>query len=228
MLSTKELEEYIRGVLGVPLVQLDDIEKEVGNVIVEELEKMVRNYPLLKYFLHSIVFLEQAKRIKGYRTYHLKSLFFGSVFLKKNDVYTEGIVLGDRIKYSSLEILDHLANTEIHAKGCRSLKGHFYHVIGHTLDDLLKITTSMNFYEFCEKYEIKQKNIEKNISWMASISPQELLAESFAEFYGNESPHPFVYLLMEYVQKKYENFSKSEEALKLIYRKKGEGKNGII
>jgi len=213
MFSTKELEEYVRGVLGVTFVQFGSMDYEVSKELVEVLERAFSEYPLLKRIFHSILIEEEVSLQKNYFYYRKKSIFFGISYFKEKPL-KEGIIISKFVEKNDLKTLDASANTWIHAKGCKSLKGKLWHELGYIIDDLLKVSTSQELYDLFLEKKINRKQIIKDISVVGSISPQEFIAECFAEYYCGENPHPCVLETMECINKKYKMLEQ-EEILKL-------------
>lgn len=204
-MTTIEYETYIKNVLGIPYVNLENIDEEIIKIILQVLKQSYQKYPLLSKSLVAIGKKEDinnqlllsycADKIDWYnwQSKNKNSDYIGNI--SKSTFVINSLEKNDNCYYLGLcicPILEQLSyldfeeykkeNPNGHVAICNAfLKPAVWHEIGHMLDFIMHISDSIAF-----KKIIKNHNIETEISSYATIDNAELLAEAFSMHIMNE------------------------------------------
>lgn len=105
--------------------------------------------------------------------------------------YCNGLLFdsADYKDYAYLKAIATIRKNEemgFHPKGCNTFESVVYHEIGHLLDSVCDFSRSEDGSAFLAQYT--KEEVAKGLSSYATASPQELVAEAFAEAFSNPAP----------------------------------------
>ena len=195
LLTTANLENYAKNVLGIPYVNFENIDPKTIKMVLKVLKEAFRCYPLLanslvtignKEYLNNYVNLTYLAdyniwknnneiainfpEFASFATLHLYYYQHNSQFL--------GIgILPLLEKCNFAEFKQLFLNNKATIKHRDIIETNFWHEVGHMLDFIMGISNSYEFQKI-----ISNHDIEKEISLYATTSLKETLAEGFAEY----------------------------------------------
>ena len=109
-------------------------------------------------------------------------------------------------KQAFIKVNAHLRNDEVngfHPKGCGNTTATVYHEVGHLLDYLLGVSGNAMFMS---RYSsLSADVIKREVSTYATVSPQEFVAEAFAEYMCNPVPRPLAMWVGELIDRCYKS-----------------------
>ena len=107
--------------------------------------------------------------------------FFDAILFDRNDF--------DGLSYVRIiSDLRRSAQCGFHPQGCHSPESVVYHEIGHMIDYLCNFSHSPEYSAHMDRFSPRE--ISANLSEYAQTSPEEAVAEGFAEYMCNPSPRP--------------------------------------
>ena len=120
--------------------------------------------------------------------------FFDAILLDHNDYNSDVYkTLMKEVKYNSI--------SGFHPQGCTGPDSIIYHEIGHLIDDLCGITSSIEFAMLYRR--LSHNDILTGLSEYAATSPQEFVAEAFAEYMCSPTPRRISVDIYSLIQSKY-------------------------
>ncbi len=196
LLTTANLENYAKDVLGIPYVNFKGIDPKTIKMVLKVLKEAFRRYPLLA---NSLIIVGNKEYLNNYAnlTYYadyniwknnkqmLNIMYpdfasFATLHLyyyQHNNQFLGIVILPLLEKYNFNEFKQLVLNDKATIKHREIIEANFWHEIGHMLDFIMGIS---NTYEF--QKIISNHDIEKEISLYATTSIKETLAEAFAEY----------------------------------------------
>ncbi len=232
MKSVFDCEEYVRKILDIPYVNLSGLDVLICEEIIKTLQEVYKIYPFLKPTLSIIGnkdFLNAYINLNSYADKdlweeHLSSdgILYSHVFLNIDvlgfggciqESYDGqkyqflGICLGDLLYQNSLDVCNQVfkkfADSKNHPKHATNLRSGIYHEIGHLVDYLFGISSSLEFKNF---YKCQKNDLAKKLSKYAMKSEKECLAEAFSEYHSTKYANDITLKVMNYVFDAYKNY----------------------
>jgi len=153
---------------------------------ITSLEELIQMYQKFEHSHLSFSFEKEVAAMRIVRKNFEKQILFLGIGISSHigvlDLY-------DSKKWKSLGIAPHTL----------SIEGQVIHELGHVLDDVLELSGSEDFLNFCLLHHITPEVIAKEVSLYAATCPQEFIAEVFAE-YQSGFANSFVTFVMQYIQ----------------------------
>jgi len=242
--SVNDLEEYVRGILGIPYINLNGLNLEVGKVVIKTIEEVFRNYPFLKHTLSAIgnrEYITNYLNLNWYADFETwesldskklecDALLVDNAFAtlvgsygidEKNGSFLFcTLSLGDFIWSSSLEninlrIKENRECGNFH-KYYNSMEPLIYHEMGHLLDFVLRMSDSEFFIDY---YDKNYNLLKEQLSYTASLNKSDFFAEVFSYYHCGKTQNQLVKETMELVSCWTNNFQfpkKELENLNLV------------
>ncbi len=203
LLTTANLENYAKNVLGIPYVNFEGIDPNTIKMILKVLKEAFRRYPLLA---NSLVLVGNQEYLNNYfsltyyadyKNFKPKSKIANLIFPKYASFVTLHLYyyqhnhqfLGIGIlplleKYDFKEFKQLVLNDEATIKHRELIEANFWHEVGHMLDFIMGISNTYDFQKIISNHDIL-----KEVSMYATTSPKETLAEAFAEYIAELKLH---------------------------------------
>ena len=195
LLTTANLENYAKNVLGIPYVNFENIDPKTVKMVLKVLKEAFRCYPLLA---NSLVTIGNKEYLNNY--VNLTYLADYNIWKNNNEIVINcpefasfvtlhlyyyqhnnqflGIgILPLLEKHNFNEFKQLVLNDKATIKHREIIEANFWHEVGHMLDFIMGISNSYEFQKI-----ISNHDIEKEISLYATTSIKETLAEGFAEY----------------------------------------------
>ncbi|MBO4963028.1 MAG: hypothetical protein J6C97_04550 [Clostridia bacterium] len=108
-------------------------------------------------------------------------------------------------KYASL-VSDILYSEQsgFHPKNCGTPESIIFHELGHLIDYLCNISSCAEFARLYRGYSALK--VKRELSEYATVSPQEFLAEAFAEYESSNTPREIARQVGQLIQQKYNSY----------------------
>ena len=195
LLTTANLENYAKNVLGIPYVNFENIDPKTVKMVLKVLKEAFNRYPLLANSLVTIgnkEYLNNYFNLTYFADYNIwknnneidinfpKFASFVTLHLyyyQHNNQFLGIGILPLLEKHNFNEFKQLVLNDKATIKHREIIEANFWHEIGHMLDFIMGISNSYGFQKI-----INNHDIEKEISLYATTSIKETLAEAFAEY----------------------------------------------
>lgn len=225
------LENYVKGVLGIPEVDFSGLNMEKSIELTKALSKVMQKYPALKKTICTIGSDDTLKLRTNMLcncdnrcmmkwldlpelndTYIFATICFLNELKRKKEGFV-GISYGKPIRTWTLEELKEEIEENIEdgffTINCRGMEGCLFHEVGHILTKLLNLDTDIRLIKMLKEYLKDEETIEKQISIYAANDFYECVAEIFCEYNMSDNPSECIREIGKYIDKKYKEMENS-------------------